>query len=228
MNKYILFILVSFFVFSCTKEKKNMIVTGHVTGLKKGKLYLQKVKDTLVINVDSIVLDDNNDFTLADNLESPEIYFLSLAGTDKILQFFGEEGEINIETDLNSFNYKSVITGSKNQDFLNIFNETMVKFSGLRLDLLKEKFDAIKDKKSETQIAEIEKKISNIDKRKLRYTLNFAFNHVDYEISPYLTLSELYKLNTHYLDTIANSLSKDVKKSKYGIELVKYIAKIKE
>ncbi|MCF6349752.1 MAG: DUF4369 domain-containing protein [Flavobacteriaceae bacterium] len=226
MNKYTLVAVVVFFIFSCAKEKKNMIITGNVTGLKKGKLYLQKIKDTLIVNVDSIVLDGSN-FTLADNLESPEIYFLSLSGTDKILQFFGEEGKINIETDINTFNYKAEITGSSNQDLLNVFNENMRKFNNLKLDLIKEKFDAVKDKESEIQIIAIEKKINNITKRELRYTLNFAFNNVNSEISPYLTLSELYKLDTYYLDTIANSLSEKVKASKYGKKLIAYIAKVK-
>ncbi len=228
MNKYILVLLVSLFIFSCAKEKKNMIVTGNVVGLQKGKLYLQKIKDTLLINVDSIILDGNSNFTLADNLESPEMYFLSLSGTDKILQFFGEVGEINIDTDIDRFNYKAEITGSDNQDLLNVFNENMRKFNDLRLDLIKEKFDAVKDKKTETQITAIENKINNIGKRELRYALNFAFNNADSEISPYLTLSELYKLDIHYLDTIANALSEKVKESKYGKKLVTYIAEIKE
>lgn len=202
-----------------------MIVTGHIKGLQKGKLYLQKVvKDTIFVNVDSIVLFGKDDFTLTTNVKSAEMYFLSLHNTDKSLQFFGEKGEINIETNLKTFNYKSKITGSKNQDLLNAYNESIQKFNNLRLDLIKEKFDAIKDKKDKTQIAEIEKKISNINKRKIRYTINFAFNNAKHEISPYLVLTELYNLKTSYLDTIVNSFSPKVRTSKYGKKLIEYFA----
>ena len=66
-------------------------------------LYLQKMQDTLLISVDSLEIKGDDNFTLGDDIESPEFYFLSLdkddgdSLTDKIL-FFGEAGEIKINT----------------------------------------------------------------------------------------------------------------------------------
>ena len=64
-------------------------------------------------------------------------------------------------------------------------------------------------------------------KRKYYYTTNFAVNHPDNEIAPYLALTELYDANITLLDTINNSLSKKVKQSTYGKKLEKFIADIK-
>lgn len=224
MKKNILILIIGLIIFSCAKEKKNMIINFNINDLQKGKLYLQKVKDTLLINVDSVEIKDSNTVVLSDNVVSPEIYFISLSGTDKIFQFFGEKGNINIKTNMETFNYKQKITGSKNDSLLKVYNSYISKFNELRLNLLKAKFDYNDDKK---ELDNINLKLSQLDKRIFRYTLNFAFNNVDYEVSPYLTLSELYNLNTTYLDTIVNSLTPSVKQSKYGKKLVSYIKDLK-
>lgn len=226
--KNIIIITLILLTYSCSEPtKKSMIVEGTIKGLNKGTLYLAKIKDTLLVKVDSIKIDGKDTFTLSDEIESPEIYFLSLSETDKVLQFFGEEGKINIQTSLETFNYQSSITGSKNQDLLVEYLKTNQKFNDLKLDLIKSKFDASKKENTE-RVAEIEKELSNLIKRKYRYTLNFAVKHADYEISPYLTLSEIYDLNPKLLDTIVNSLSNKVKKSTYGKKLIQYVKEAKQ
>ena len=79
-----------------------------------------------------------------------------------------------------------------------------------------------KIKKIKLKLPKLKKKISNINKRKIRYTINFAFNNAKHEISPYLVLTELYNLKTSYLDTIVNSFSPKVRTSKYGKKLIEY------
>lgn len=227
MKQIVGFIVLSFLFFSCNSEKGNMIVDAKIKGLQKGMVYLEKVKDTILVKVDSVQLDGVNTFTLSDNITSPQIYFLSISGTDKILQFFGEKGKISIISDLKTFGYHPNIKGSKNQELLDIYRETDRKFTNLKLDLIKAKFDA-KKAKDTVAVKKIEQKITNIQRRKYLYTANFAVNHADYEISPYLTLSEIYDVNPKLLDTIIKSLSSDVKKSMYGKKLITYFKKQKE
>lgn len=224
MKKNLLILTLGLFILSCTTEKKNMIVTCNINGLQTGKLYLQKVSDTLIVNVDSVKIEGSNTVVLSTNIESPEIYFISLAETDKVFQFFGEKGAINIKTDMDTFNYEQKITGSKNDSLLKIYNTNISKYNSIRLDLIKLKFDAGKNIK---KLDSVNLKLTQLEKRIFRYTLNFAFNNTNYNVSPYLTLSKLYNLNTTYLDTIANALSPEVKKSKYGKKLISYIQEIK-
>ena len=67
-------------IIACSKEKElgNMVVQGKIKGVKKGTLYLKKMRDTLTVSVDSIRLFGEDTFTLTDNISSPEMYFLSL------------------------------------------------------------------------------------------------------------------------------------------------------
>ncbi len=228
MKKIIVFIIVSVVVFACNKEKTNtMLVSGEIKNLKKGVLYLQKIKDTLLITVDSISLDGVNTFTLTDEVESPEIYYLTLdKSPSRQISFFGEKGTITIDTKLDKFVFGATINGLTNQQLLDEYYEMKNKFSGKRLDLIKADFDA---KKSEDSliIDSIQSQINNLIKRKYFYTTNFAVVHSDNEIAPYLALTELYDANIALLDTVNNSLSTKVKESTYGKKLEKFITDIK-
>ncbi len=228
MKKIIVFIIVSVVVFACNKEKMNtMLVSGEIKNLKKGVLYLQKIKDTLLITVDSISLDGVNTFTLTDEVESPEIYYLTLdKSPSRQISFFGEKGTITIDTKLDKFVFGATINGLTNQQLLDEYYEMKNKFSGKRLDLIKADFDA---KKSEDSliIDSIQSQINNLIKRKYYYTTNFAVIHSDNEIAPYLALTELYDANIALLDTVNNSLSTKVKESTYGKKLEKFITDIK-
>jgi hypothetical protein len=228
MKKLFSCIVIITVLFSCGKDKtENMVVKGQIDGLKKGTVYLQKFKDTLLVVVDSIQLHGEGIFTLKDEVENPEIYFLTLdkIQTEKI-SFFGEKGEIKITSKLEKFSTSAKITGSKNQEKLDEHNAMAQKFNGRLLELFKEKFDA--QKLNDTAMySKLIKEENNLIKRKYLYTTNFAVVNADYETAPYLALTDLYNANLKLLDTINNSLSEKVKISKYGIALEKYIEEIK-
>jgi hypothetical protein len=228
MKKIFGFLAIVALLVSCNKnEHGNMVVKVTIDGLKKGTLYLQKVKDTMLVSVDSIGLDGKTEIVLSDDIESPEIYFLAL---DKIagerISFFGEKGEINVNAKLEKFATSAKITGSINQDLLEEHKAMAQKFNGKKLDLVVEKFNAYKI--NDTALAsKLEKEEKNLIRRKYYYTTNFAVVNASHEVAPYLALTELYDANIRLLDTIHNSLSKEVKASKYGKELDKYIKEIK-
>lgn len=229
MKKLIpLFIIVSILV-SCGKSHEgSMLIKGNIDGLKKGTLYLQKYVDTVLTAVDSIKLNGKSNFILADDIESPEIYFITIGEIpEEKITFFGEKGEITITSKLPKLTLSAKITGSKNQDLLEEYKEMISKFNGKQLDLIKDKFEAQKNK-DEEQLAEVEKKENSLVKRKYLYTANFAMVHKNAEVAPYLAITELYYANIKLLDTVNNSLSKQVKISKYGKKLDEFVKNIKE
>jgi len=50
----------------------------------------------------------------------------------------------------------------------------------------------------------------------------------EYEVAPYISLSEINDATIKYLDTIQKSMSPKVAKSRYGILLTKYIGERKK
>lgn len=222
MNKYLIIIVVVFLVFSCNSKQGNMSVHGKITNFQKGKVYLEKMKDTILVKVDSVLLDGKNTFTLSDNVESPQIYYLSISNSDKYVPFFGEKGDISIVSNLETFGFKPVIKGSKNQKVYDDFKKMNAKFNNKRLDLIKERFDFIV-KKDSASAKKIEAKLKSLERRKYLYTINFATKNANYEVAPYLVLSEIPNANPKLLDTIQKAMSPKVRESLYGKKLIAFL-----
>jgi hypothetical protein len=82
--------------------------------------------------------------------------------------------------------------------------------------------------KNESEVARITAKQESNIKRKYLYATNFAINNKEYEVAPYIALSEIYDINMKYLDTIQKSMSPKVAQSLYGKKLTEYIAAVKK
>lgn len=230
MNKNIFFtVIFALSLIACTSKKEgSMVVEGNILGMKKGMLYLQKVQDTVLVSVDSIFLNGESNYRLVDNIESPEIYYLTLNQLEsEKINFFGEKGTITINTKLEKFNIAAKVTGSKTQKTLEEYQEMASKFNNKRLELFKETFEAQQSNDNEL-IEEVDKELQRLIKNRIRYTASFALRNNNSEVAPYLALTELYDAHITLLDTVNNSLTKSIKSSKYGIALNNYIKEIKE
>ena len=229
MKKIIAIVALSILVIACNSKKEgNMIVQGTIKGLKKGTLYLQKMQDTVLVSVDSIALLGDEKFTLTDDVDSPVLYYLTFDGntTDKRILFFGEEGTITINDNVEKFGIAPKISGSKNQDLLEKYNKIKRKFQFERLEFIKKDFDAKKANDQEL-VTQLEKDYKKLAKRRVLFTTNFAITNADTEVAPYIALTEMYDASLKMLDTVNNSLSDKVKASNYGKRFQKYLKNIK-
>ena len=228
MRKYIA-ICFLIIVAACTSKEGNMKVVGKIKGLKKGKLYLQKMQDSVLISVDSISLMGNEEFLLTDDVEDPVMYYLTFDGntSQKRILFFGEKGTITINDDLEKFALFPDISGSKNQDILEDYYKISRRFRDQNLDLIKENFVAQKSN-DEKKLLEIQQESDKILKRRYLYTTNFVLNHADTEAAAYITLTELVDLNVKLLDSIDAKLTDRVKSTTYGKKFTQFLKEVKE
>lgn len=233
MKKSIIVAFALLLLISCDKEtsKTNLHLTGNIKGLKKGTLYIQRVVDTNFVLIDSIFIDGSSKFETDIDLNSAEMLYLFLDrgvtnSMDNNINFFAEAGNINIETNLDSYISSAKITGSKNHDLFEEYKKTSNRFRNENLDLIKLKFNALKSNNIKA-IDSLNKKQDNSTKRKYLFATNFALNNREYEISPYIALSEIYDINIKYLDTIQKSMSPKVAQTLYGKKLTEFVAKIK-
>lgn len=228
MKRFIGVFIASVLIFACSSKKKgNMIVKGEIRGLKKGTLYLQKKKDTLLITVDSVKLKGDNTFILTDDVTSPVMYYLTFDGntSEKRLLFFGEKGEITITDNVKEFGFRPKIRGSSNQEIMKKFNEIDHGFKMKRLDFIKQDIEA-RATKNDSLVKALEIAYKKMMRRKFLFTANFAIAHPDAEASPYIALTELFDANIRLLDTINKSLSPKVKNSTYGKQLDTFITNV--
>ncbi|WP_428742134.1 DUF4369 domain-containing protein [Tenacibaculum sp.] len=229
MKKIIALFAIALVAFACSSKKEgNMIVKGQIKGLKKGTLYLQKMKDTALVSVDSMALLGDDKFILTDDVQSPVVYYLTFDGntTDKHIMFFGEEGEITINDNIEEFGFKPEIKGSKNQEVMDKYREVNQKFMDQRLEFIKKEVEA-RQAKDEELLKQLETDYNKMVRRRFLFTTNFAIANADYEAAPFIALSELYDANIQLLDTINNSLTDRIKNSDYGKRLQKFVSDIK-
>lgn len=233
MKKSIIAIFTLLVLTSCKKEesKTNLNLTGNIKGLKKGILYIQRVVDTSLVAIDTINIDGDSKFETNIDLKSPEMLYLFLDrgvtnSLDNNILFFAEAGKINIDTNIDSYIVSAKITGSKNQEKYEEYQKINSRFRDDNLEMIQQKFLAIKFGKT-TTIDSINAKQESNTRRKYLFATNFAINNRNYEVSPYIALTDIYDINVKYLDTIQKSMSPKVAQSLYGKKLTDYLSKVK-
>ena len=202
-----------------------MNVNVSIDGFKKGNIYLQKIQDSTLINIDSVFVDEKGAIILNYEISSPEIFYLNLdvSKNDNRIEFFGEKGDIFIKTSLKKFNSEFDISGSYNDSIYRGYLKIIKQFNFKRLDLIK--LSLVKSQKKQLDSVKlIENKIQNLDKRQYLYSLNYSVTNGNSHVAPFIALNEFSQGSKIILDTIKNSLNKDVLNSKYGKLLEKTIS----
>ena len=218
--KKTLLILISILVIGCNSNKDNMTVSGNVDGLMKGTLYLQAQRDSLLVNLDSINLRGDGNFKLSTDIIEPDIYYLYLDKQDgdslnDIITFFGNKGEIQINTRLSTFDSSFEISGSDNSNLLSEYNSIIRKYNLQNLDLLEIYYNAqIENNQKRTDSVNLE--LENLIRKKYLYTLNFSITNSENEISPYIAVSQIPDANIELLLKLYDTLPIGIKDSKYG------------
>ena len=218
--KKISLISLTLFIICCNSNPNQMIVSGKVDGLRKGTIYLQKELDSTIVSLDSVKINGNSDFKLSTVIDEPDIYYLYLNKDDgdslnDIITFFGNKGEININTRLSTFDSGYEISGSKNSELLREYFSIIRKYNLQNLDLLEIFYNAQINNNQKT-IDSVNEKLENLIKRKYLYSLNFSITNSANEISPYIVVSQIPDVNIDLLRKVYDTLPEDIKVSKYG------------
>lgn len=204
-------------VLGCENNNKKMNVNVHIKNFKKGNIYLQKISDSLLINVDSIFVKNDTPIKLSYNIESPELFYLNLdvSKIDNRIEFFGEKGEINVESSLEKFNSDFKVSGSSSDSIYRDYLSVIRKFNNNTLDLLELSFKFSKLKLKDS-LEIVQNKLEALNKRQYLFNLNYAVNNGNSFISPLIAINEFSQSSKILLDTIKSTMSKEVIESKYG------------
>ena len=192
-------------------------------------LYFQKGMDTTLVTIDSLQITGDGNFAFEYDLESPEIFYLYLdkednnAINDRIM-FFGEPGNISINTTWKSFDNNPKILGSKSHEKFEEFNDMISQFNIKELTLMQliSGPEMVTDSLNTDSIQQL---LSQNILNRYRYTLNFGLNNGSSFVTPYVMLTEGKEANPKYLDSVYSILTQDVLDSKYGREFKKFLGK---
>jgi len=226
MKKIVFLLALVVSIISCKKENE-MNIEATITGLKKGTVYLQKIKDSSLINLDSIVVDGQDTFSLSTVVEAPELFYIYVDKVDGSeyndrITFFGEKGELKLNTHLDKINSKVNITGSKNHRIYTEYQNSLKKIN-TQLGKANLEFIQAQLKNDQDGIVALDKKVSSLMRSKYLRSIQFALNHKRTPVAAYIGAREISEANVKYLDSIYNGLSRKAKNTIYGEELAQVI-----
>ena len=219
MKRFLLSLSAIVFLVSCSSNTKNTEVTIIVDGLKKGTVYLQKITESGLVNLDSIESNGNEKLNLSLNLDHPELLYAYLDKFDGSsfndrLAFFAEPGEIEISTTLNNFENAAVVSAGVEHEEFKKLQQMLSRFTKKDFELMQlAQTDRITDERFVDSI--VNQSNSNNIKR-YQFIANYALTNPNKYVSAYLITSEGEELNPKWKDSIFDSFSDAIKKSKYG------------
>ncbi|MBS9462705.1 DUF4369 domain-containing protein [Flagellimonas sp. 389] len=230
MKKILFLVALGCIILSCEKKtEKTMTITGNIKGLKKGTLFFQHFSDSTLVVLDSIQLKGDGAFTFSHEIESPEIFYLHLKKADKNdfndrITFFGEPGEIRINTSWNTFDVKAKIEGSETHEKLMEFNAMISNFNIKELELSQKAL--LPEFREDSLALDSLQKLANRNLLgRYRYALNFGMMNGDSYVTPYVMLTDAKEANPKYLDSVYKTLTPEVLDSKYGKLFKEYLKK---
>ena len=228
MKQNIIKLLFVLFLVSCSATQKRHASRSFCKGLKKGNTLPRTIARQHFGCSRFGANHQRKTNVLEADLNHPELFYVLLDRNkaddfDNRIPFFGEAGNISIQTTLDGYVTKAEVIGSPTQDIFNSYIKVISQFNNEELDLLAAYLQAQINQNNDS-LALIEKQSANLAKRKLLFTANFAVNNNTSVIAPYLALYNLTSGSKSLLDTIAASMSDDVRNSSYGKQLRDYLA----
>lgn len=229
MKNNLLILFLAFAFLSCDNKQPDLTISGQIKGLKKGKIYLQKIKDSALVNIDSVAFYNTNNFIFEVFVEHPELMYLQLQKdtiemVDNYITFFADKGQIKVDASLDNFMYAKISGDYENQKQFKIYSNNIKRFGDQKLNLIAAELDARKQKK-DMLLDSINKAYNRMNRRRYLYAINFAMGHPDIEVSPYVVLNHAKYIKKKYLDSVYNNLDPKIQKSYYGKKLSQLINK---
>jgi hypothetical protein len=218
-----------FLLLGCENNiNKNMNVNINIKNFKKGHVYLQKVTDSAIVNIDSIFVKIEEPIIFEYDIDSPELFYVNLdiSKLDNRIEFFGEKGNITIDTSLEKFNSDFKINGSYNDSIYREYLKIIKQFNNKKLDLIELSFNLSKANQVDS-LVKVQKNLETLNKSQYLYNLNYVVSNGDRFISPLIAINEFSQASKVIKDTIRKSMSKEVQESKYGKIFEKLVEKTK-
>ena len=203
-----------------------MNVNINIKNFKKGHVYLQKVTDSAIVNIDSIFVKNEKPIIFEYDIDSPELFYVNLdiSKLDNRIEFFGEKGNITIDTSLEKFNSDFKINGSYSDSIYREYLKIIKQFNNKKLDLIELSFNLSKANQVDS-LVKVQKNLETLNKSQYLYNLNYVVSNGDRFISPLIAINEFSQASKVIKDTIRKSMSKEVQESKYGKIFEKLVEK---
>lgn len=227
---YMLAIVLSAVLFACDSSKNKNIssftINAEFIGVEESTpIYLQRIKDEGLDSIDSAYVKSSK-VNFTGNLEAPEMLYLKVGNTRKMVNLFAENSLITVKVNIDSLN-KTEVNGSKSHDDMMAFKEIMEPFDNESIKLNQEYREAATNSDTK-RINDLMERYEVIRKEQIATIKKFVIDNNESFFSPFLIRGYLSsEMEYLQLDSLLLQLSPVIHSSKDYQALSKRVETLK-
>jgi len=218
-NVLILPALVAIVLSSCGPENQFKI-TGTITGIDSGLIYLQKREAGEWNKLDSSQI-LNGAFTFRGTIDMPEMWYLSVKDARVYVPLFVEHANITMDILADSLE-GTAIKGSLSQDVYQQYLKQMEPVDE-EMNAIYKEYRAAHEAGDEAGIARADSMYKIAEARQKEMILAFAREHHSSVVAPYLILRNAYMFELPDMEAVALEMDTTLNASSYLQELNKQV-----
>lgn len=202
---------------SCQSNSTKYHISGTITGLDSGKVYLVKAEKGQAVAIDTTDL-VNGKFSFTGTAGMPELHSLRLGDKSYFAQFFLENTNIKVESYKDSLR-NSKVTGSPETD---VFNQYLNELGVLnkKMQGYQQKYQAAAAAGNQDEMDKIRIDVEATSDNMMVFAKNFVKEHNTSIVSPFITLTQLaQQLDYPHLKELVDTFPASLDASPYVKQL---------
>jgi len=169
-------IVLSVLTFACNKPD-GFVISGKVTNAEGKYLYLEELKVSSSIPVDSVELDKTGSFKFKGKIDYPNFYLLSLSKNNFVTLLVDTTEKISVFGDAANFSRDYVVKGSPGSLLVQELNNTLARTKH-EIDSIRNQVNAFRSREEySVKRSAWEQEIADIKQNQIRYSTNFIQKH---------------------------------------------------
>jgi len=189
MIKKVSFLLLAAVIIAGCKSN-NIEINGKLLAPSIGEfLYLDELKSTELITVDSSVIKDDGTFSFSWKIESPSFYLIKTDETNFLTMLLESGHNISIKAYQDSLNYPLSITGSKGTELMNEYNRRLLR----TIVQLKKLYDVYIQNLGAEQLTAVMDRLDSLAQIRLDELNTYTKEYIDENLNSLVSLFALYQ-----------------------------------
>jgi hypothetical protein len=188
IKKVSFFLLTAMIIAGC--KSNNIEINGKLSDPSTGEfLFLDELKSTELITVDSAIISNDGSFSFSRRIKSPAFYLLKTDETNFLTMLLEPDQEIFIKAYQDSLNYPLTITGSRGTELMNDYNKRLLK----TINQLKKLYDVYIENLGAAQLTIVMDRLDSLAQIRLEELNTFTREYIDKNLNSLVSLVALYQ-----------------------------------
>jgi peroxiredoxin len=177
VKKIFLAVIVLSLIFSSCKKHNGFVISGKITNSEGKYLYLDELKVSSSIPVDSVKLEKDGSFRFKGEISYPNFYLLRLNERNFITLLVDTVEKITVNGDASNFSREYTVEGSPGSLLVQELN-TKLAHTKHQLDSIRSRIDVFRTQEGySVQKLKWDQELSDIKQKQIKYSTDFIQKH---------------------------------------------------